>query len=379
MSDNITEQIIQNNLNQSKNNYNDLIKYYNEQKIKFLKLYELASQKSEKSAIKSLNSTVFKELNNFNDNIAMNKARELYSKFQSILENNLDNNSAMISSLRNFAQEQNLDFNTKQKQGNEILNQLAESVFNQNEIENLIEDYLFSSFTSLNNYSIKQFLDYLISYRNNIVKDRITNLKYKSMYISNSYMQGMKGYMQEAAVANAFSKMAKKINDSGGFNIEVTGVGGANTEIDEIITFKIPNSFIVEGVSSINEYKFGIQSKSWVVPWDKKFEGGSSNMVLGNKADLLSNFLNQTGSSKLRHSWTYSVLWLSQLSNAIKATDNAVLWNTGTKLFWADTLIKQQVAHGRFIAFPWSKDKYEPSGALLRWNTIKAMNYKKEG
>jgi len=381
MTNNIIDyQEIQQNINQATNNYNDLIRYYNLQKQDFLRLYELAAQKGEKSSISTLNATVFKELNNFNDNVARNKANELFIKFQKVLVENLDNNTQNLSNLRKFAQEEDIDFKKNQQEGNKILDKLAESIFNQEEIEQLIEEFLYSSFTSLNGsgYSTKQFLDYLVSYRNNIVKDRITNLNFKPMYISNSYMQGMKGYIHEAAVANAFSKLAKKIESSGGFGFEVKGTGQLNTEIDEIITFHIPDSFIVEGMAEIpNRKTYGIQSKSWIVPWDKKFTNGNGNMTLGNKNDLLQNFLSQTGVI-YRHSWSYSVLWLSKLDNAIKATDDTVLWNTGTKLFWTDTLIKQQVAHGRFIAFPWSKDKYEPSGALLRWNTMKAMNYNKE-
>lgn len=373
----MTDDMINNNLNTAVSNYSRLINYYAQQKENFLKLYSQAAKKEIPNTVALFYNTVFKDLKKFDNQQANEYTSKIYSEFQEALLSQLSKEN--LNKLRSLGDKLKQDKENKQEQSQKLLKDMAEQIFNSEKIEQLIKDFLYKNFSFLNNKNFnnpKQFLDYLISYRNNIFYRFATDEKFsaKNIYVSQNYREGMKGYIQEAAVADAFNKLANKLSNSE-IDIEVKTIGSENTPIDISIDFKIPEHLSVTGTAEVQT--FGIQSKSWIVPWDKDFKANNNtSMDLGNKQKLFNNFM--SNSNLLKHSWSYSVLWLSQFENAKEATDNAVLWNTGHQLFWTDSLIQQQIKNGRYIAFPWSKQDYAPSNARLKWNTIKAMNYNRE-
>lgn len=372
----ITEDMINDNLNTAVSNYNTLVNYYAQQKENFLKVYSQAAEKEMPNTIATFYATVFKDLSNFDNQKANDYTNRIYNAFQEALLNSLSKeNLNKLKSLSDELKKEKLD---KENKGQILLKDIAEQIFNSTKIEQLIKDFLYKNFSSLNNKNFgnpKQFLDYLISYRNNILYRFATdeNFSAKKIYVSQNYREGMKGYIQEAAVADAFNKLANKLSNSE-IDIEVKAIGSKNTPVDISIDFKIPEHLSITGEAEIQT--FGIQSKSWVVPWDEDFKANNNSMDLGNKQQLLNNFKAQSILSI--HSWSNSVLWLSEFENAKEATDNAVLWNTGHQLFWTDSLIQQQIKNGRYIAFPWSKTDYAPASAKLKWNTVRAMNNKRE-
>jgi hypothetical protein len=157
--------------------------------------------------------------------------------------------------------------------------------------------------------SINDILNQVRGYRNKAIFLEKPTMKKNYKY----YKTSTKGFIREAMVYKAFSKLSEHLN---GKTVvihagDMKNAAGKDTIFDGFLDFfnNIEGSFNI----SVNEDAdaalgtgFGFQSKSWIAPWEKG--GFKRSFGISGQAGLLKLF---EGSSSLEtYSWIHGVLFL---------------------------------------------------------------------
>lgn len=201
------------------------------------------------------------------------------------------------------------------------------------------------------------------------------------------FVNALKGYLQEEAMAQALSNILKQYNlgvaetgsgknDKGqqikvdlaitdfGTNVKVQSMNaketGAGTQfLTDIINRldKLGTSYSAEGTAT---FYGGIQSKSWVAPWSDIGEGKANTTFLDFGGG--SQFFPTGEDVYYWHGGVKSIM--SNLTAAIGYQN--VLFSTGNKIYWTSELLKEFRKQNYVLAFHYSyvNEKLSDSGSM---------------
>ena len=164
--------------------------------------------------------------------------------------------------------------------------------------------------------------------------------------------------------------------------VEHTGAvkkNGKDTEYDlyaEFIKpmeqFKTFNTIITE---EIPDSGYGIQSKSWLAPWENSNKYSAAQkygLSVGSRKGLLNEFLNGYSKNPTGlYAWLKGIYFLEQ--NAVRAIgERQVAYTTGKNFYWTANLISQLRNQSYFLAFTYKKNK--ELSASVKWQHISTFD-----
>lgn len=345
-------------------NYSDVINHYKNLKDQFLTYYKSFAKMTDINVQEKFTNQLVDELNKAGVDDVLNKANKLFDDLLSVITE-----KEKLKTLREEAKKLAQD---NVSAGDEILQQILPEVLSEDELKEIVSNSLKGQASGFNNINILQHAQ---SYVKTVVTKRVIEKKSHNP-ARQKRTQIVKGYYKEAAVYSAlvaiFDKMIEKSI------VEIKDIGPKNTELDTAIIFSNTN-FNTTIKQPVATTTYGLQSKSWVKPWEKQ----QTNILkenyyysVGHRADLLKSLQNEGKS----HSWREGVKFLSQLENAKTAIGalNA-LYITGSGFDFTSDLIAQMREKKYYLAFVFDLNNYEATPAItwqLEANHIAMVNNK---
>ena len=347
--------------------YNDAIKYYADLRKKFINDYAKAAQLTRNDAIAHIKKNLINQIEQSDLNATSQKyATELYDWIGAQIKSKIENSED--SAVKKQRGKIRKLYKTSKEEGEKAARELAEGIVSAEELANYIKSQLTASGVA-QGFSISDILAHAISYRNKIIASPKKSTKQRINIV--------KGYYNEALVFKAFSTLSEHLDT---MQVEHTGSvkkGGKDTEYDlyaEFIKpmeqFKTFNTIITE---EIPDSGYGIQSKSWLAPWENSNKYSAAQkygLSVGSRKGLLNECLNgqnPTGS----YAWLKGIYFLEQ--NAVRAIgERQVAYTTGKNFYWTANLISQLRNQLYFLAFTYKKNK--ELSASVKWQHISAFD-----
>ena len=203
------------------------------------------------------------------------------------------------------------------------------------------------------------------------------------------FATALKGYIREEAMADALTKVFSQYGLVGMQTGSMTSSKGTQMKVDVILGSSGLNNFVqgcniqktgagdkflgsildwmsdhegtyqVVGVSDMT-IELGVQSKSWIAPWDKIASSGKASPYIdfGNASWLLPQ-----GDDK--HYWHAGVASIMDNLTAAIGYQN-VLFSTGNQLYWTGQMLTKFKNKGYVLAFHYSTrdERLSDSGAM---------------
>ena len=354
--------------------YSDAIDHYNQLKSRFFDELAIAGGYTKEAAIDQFQTDVIKKLEDV-DLSGLPQAKELYLQVESAvvqaLRGDRKNLQAIRSELRNkYQQEFNKD--------NEQLIQEASNIFTDQQIDELIINYLSKScgVKSEMGFDITDLSNRMKSFRDRVfIQKVVLSRGGHTPYLRAS--KSTKGYFREAILHKAFYEFFLKLDETlpqeALKHFGATPVKGRQTEMDEYINFLNGVKNFEIQVTHNFEDGYGIQSKSYIPPWnrDMTYVVQSSNFAyffgVGSRSGLLQSFMSQD-----RKGWIANVNYLGVKENTLTALGkNNVFYFTGGGLYSTADLITQFRANQYYLSFIYSNkgDIWEPT-PTVSWQQI---------
>ena len=263
------------------------------------------------------------------------------------------------SSLKNLRSKMRSTSKSKQSKGQMEIQKEINNLFSEEEMYQHIITYL-SAYGDIDNngFSVNDIMDQVRSFRNKVILNQRASAKY--------YARSGKGFFREALVHEAFSQLAgaldpKIINIHAGSK---KNAQGKDTIYDEYIDFfnNVETSFDKQ-ISLNANLGFGIQSKSWIAPWEKSSGATQwSRYGIGSKKSLLDEFQNHSRSLTPIN----SVFFLEK--KMIEAMGSRqVGFVSGRKFYWTCDLISEFRRINYYLAFVYDR-KWQPT-ATVSWQS----------
>lgn len=360
---NPTPEQIEKRLKTAQKNYKHTIQRFTDEKIRFIELYKQQGIIDQEDAIKEFEKKYFSDFSKDNkyENEQMEKLSEkLLVKLKDSLTDAIQNgNTQQLKQLKILAEQAG---SSKNLQGNQEYEKIAEQLFSLKKIEEMVKEELDLLMQGTQGFPLDQFTDYALGLRRGIFYRLAVNPE-TTTYITSQSIHSVKGYFAEAAVYKVFSQLSEELSNSDiGFKVEA--IGGKNIAQDFNFYFNIPSNLSVSGSAEIEPF-YG-QSKSWDRPeWIKKYDSTrSSDYTIGHKAELVEKVILKHKSAK--HSWSMMVLGLSEDDNAYEAMDKAIIWRLGHEMIWADALMQSMIDSNRYLSTSFTAKDYTATN-IVKW------------
>lgn len=341
--------------------YSQAIDRYNYLRTRFFNEYSIAANIEEREAKQHFYENIVEDINTspIKDQEAL--VSELFQQIEETIKSRIKGDSKFQKNRKNVKK---LYKDSKTK-GKKMAEELGESLITEKELETYVKNQL-KKMSVGGGFSINDILNQVKGYRNKVVLSR-TNAS------ASRYIRSTKGYFREALVYKAFSKMEEKIGQLPVLSTGDAKVNGKDTLYDTYISF-LKNFDLINFQDTVKEnidVGYGIQSKSWVAPWELSNEKMSYfnekyGFSVGNRAGLLSDSGLQNYPGNL-YFWMRGVIYLEQ--HAIEAIgENQLGFITGNNFYWTKDLIELFRAMNYFLAFGYNgKKSLSPS---VSWRTV---------
>lgn len=345
--------------------YASAIENYNRQKKNFKNILGIESQQAEKEFLEKLND----ELTNETDQELGNTFDQAFSAIQndveSLLANMIDgkNNTDYQILVKRFE-----DLVNKGEKGEVKPERLYENI--KKDIEKFLDSisftrsslvrYIEQSVPSFNGKNNKDIANNLYGYARKLILSDLKKVTLQNVSFQH-YKTALKGYYKEELLVPALQKVLSTYNQ----NIGAKRAGGiyqdgAQIQMDIILgtvsltsksDLKLQEMFDnipknVTGKSKVNTdipgLIGGIQSKSWIAPWEN-VPGNTSWLSFGNHADLLP----QGDDAYYWHAGVTNVM--SNLINVVG--ENNFMFSTGGGIYFTSSLLARLRAENYVLAF----------------------------
>ena len=339
--------------------YSKAIDHYSALRNSFLTQYSLAAQESVAEISKIFQEEIINEINQEGIEEQEKLADELFSQVRDAVIMQLEGNSS-LQKLRSNLIEQNKN---KKNKGTEEFQRGLNEILSEEKLKELTLESLRKYGGSENGFDPIDIINQVRSYRNQLILVR-TNKSAKY------YKRSTKGYFREALVHKAFSHLSQHLD--GKISNISTGsmkIGGKDTVYDEFIDLfnNVEGSFhqtVTEQFDS--NTGFGIQSKSWIAPWEKNENNPYARYGMSGQAQLF-NYLTTLNYGCNTWSWIKGVQFLEgYLISAIGPRQ--VGFVTGKNFYWTGELIANFRQMNYFYAFIFNNSHKATSSTS--WQTV---------
>lgn len=327
--------------------YKTAIDHYRELKDSFLRDYSSTAQISMTEAEQMF-------LQQINNEITNNPIGEQESLMKSILDEVqvaiVDKISGSDQNkIKNLRSKLRSKKTRKARQADQELQKGLNEIVNEQELYNIVMNKVRTSF-STQGFDVTDVLDQVRSYRDRVILQANSSQKY--------YIRAGKGFIREGLLNGVISNALDYIDTWRTPVYHSAGPGtGANNKksiYDLYIDFfqDAEKSHVVTDSLSIGGAGYGVQSKSWLVPWEVHDQPTTwSRYSIGNREALLSQLLAE---KRGYATWVQGVYFLEK--HAIEALGSRqVLWGTGTSLIWTYKMIEWFRKMNYYLAFVYSK------------------------
>lgn len=355
-------------------NYSEAVDHYRALKNRMLEEYGKAVGVMSDEFLQSVEEDIVNDVNAQPITEQEKWAEELFDWVGAEVAKKLD--SALISEQRsNVKQSFQEESKASKKQAEETLAEFVEEVLSEDKIVEYIKNSLASRGVD-SGFQIEDILNQIKGYQKKLILTR----KDAS---AQAYINATKGYLREAIVYKAFAQLGNYLD---GIKPVVLHTGsikddkGRDTIYDAYVNFfgdieQGFNSIISESFDAEDAVGYGIQSKSWIAPWDQNnnfnYLTAKYGFSLGSKSGLLKRFLSEEGFESDVYSlyaWVRSALFLER--NAIEAIGkHQVAWITGGSFMWTYEMIQNFRKKNYFLTFgtKTNKDNVRVFSSTVAW------------
>lgn len=340
--------------------YSAGIAHYAQLKNQFLQQYANIANIEQKYAENSF-------LNQMERELQSESVKDEYSKAFSMFEDvaaAIVENKALVKEKRTemlSLKNQNIEI------GDQELTQLFQEMLGEQELYEIVQQSLAGYAPGFNGIDI---LNQARSYARKVIQRRIVEgASHNPKTASRS--KKVKGYYREALVYSALIKAMGALEANPPVIIE--SLGAKNTATDIGISFNDINLNATASIPVNNFGDFGVQVKSWELPWINSYKEMSNKAIyfysIGHRAQLLSQLIARGD----HHSWTKGVVMLNELENTKMAIGaNNALYVTGSGITFTSDLITKMRAKQYYMAFVFKMDPYEATSNIT-WQTQQAQ------
>lgn len=341
--------------------YSNAISHYNNLKSTFLSQYASAAKKNAAEIEKIFQEEIISEIDKEGIEEQVALADDLFEQVRNAVISQLNGNKELGVLRQKLIQQGKSKKNRATAEFQSGLN----SILSEDKMKEMILQSLSKYGAVKNGFDISDILNQVRSYRNRLILIR-TNASAKY------FKRSSKGYFREALVHKAFSRISDHLDNkvvalSTG---SIKNASGKDTVYDEFIDLfnNLESSFqeIISERFDENTSGFGIQSKSWVAPWERDSENPWARYGMSGQAELF-NYMNKLHYNCNTWSWIHGVKFLeNHLISAIGPRQ--VGFVTGKHFYWTGELIANFRQMNYFYAFVFNKQHKATSSTS--WQTI---------
>ena len=345
-------------------NYNQAIDRYNYLKTRFLNEYASAAniednqakEEFEKTLVTQINADV-KELHN------LAEVKGLYSDILQVISQRLNEDKAIKKSVQNIKKLYKSEEKNAKAKAIQQANEIGDKIISEQELKDFIIQSL-SRYQVGTSFAIEDILAQVKGFRTRVLT------KSKSMRTA---VNITKGYYQEALTYKAFNQLASTLDQK--LNVLAAGavkVKGKDTLYDTYLRFfqDLDNTRFSQIVTDKLDTGYGLQSKSWILPWLDERVSQFSNIKygfsIGRREELLSSSGLKNNTSDI-YTWFQGISFLER--HAIEALgENQVGFITKNGFIWTADMISYFRAMDYFLAFGYKGDR--PLSPVVSWTPV---------
>lgn len=344
--------------------YNQAIDRYNYLKTRFLNEYATAANVEDEAAQeefeKHLATTINTDVQKLHQ---LAEVKGLYQDILALMKQKMSNDKGMSKSISEIKRTYKSKERGAKAKAIKQAEALGETLISETELKDFIVKSL-SRYQVGTSFAIDDILAQVKGYRTRVLT-RSSSMK-RAIDIT-------KGYYQEALVYKAFEQFSSTLDAQ--LNVLAAGavkVQGKDTLYDTYLRFfqKLDNTNFSQIVTDKLDTGYGLQSKSWTLPWLDERVSQFSNIKygfsLGRRDALLSGSGLKNNTSDI-YTWFQGVSFLER--HAVEALgENQVGFITKNGFIWTADMISYFRAMDYFLAFGYKENK--PLSPVVSWTPV---------